>query len=96
MPDANYPSPGVAYLTPSESARYRARGAWLDCSAGEMLRLAARRSTTKPALISQERRLTYADLDEATERLGAALRELALFRWARVACPAIVLGLQDS
>jgi len=96
MPDANYPSPGVADLTPSESARYRARGAWLDCSAGEMLRLAARRSTTKPALISQERRLTYADLDEATERLGAALRELALFRWARVACAAIVLGLQDS
>src|SRR5262245_28557074 len=54
MPDANYPIPGVAHLTPSEFARYRARGAWLDCSAGEMLRLAARRSTTKPALISQE------------------------------------------
>ena len=78
MPDANYPIPGVAYLSADDSARYRSGGAWLDCSAGDMLRAAARRSPTKWALVSQERRLTYAELDEATERLGAALLELGL------------------
>jgi salicylate---[aryl-carrier protein] ligase len=78
MPDASYPIEGVAYLPASESARYRAGGAWVESSAGDMLRAAARRTPDKPALIAQERRLTYADLDEATERLGAALLELGL------------------
>ena len=78
MPDANYPIAGVAYLAATDSARYRAGGAWLDCCAGDMLRAAARRSPTKWALISHERRLTYAELDETTERLGAALLELGL------------------
>jgi salicylate---[aryl-carrier protein] ligase len=78
MPDARYPNPGVTYLSASDSARYRSGGAWLDRSAGDMLRAAARRSPTKLALVAQERRLTYADFDEATERLGAALLELGL------------------
>src|SRR4029453_6472381 len=78
MPDANYPIPGVAYLSATDSARYRSGGAWLDCSAGDMLRAAAPRSPTKWALVSHERRLTYAEMDEATERLGAALLELGL------------------
>ncbi len=78
MPDANYPIPGVAYLSADDAARYRSGGAWLDCSAGDMLRAAARRSPTRWALVTQERRLTYAELDEATERLGAALLELGL------------------
>ena len=78
MPDANYPIPGVAYLSTTDSARYRAGGAWLDCCAGDMLRAAARRSPTRWALVTHERRLTYAELDETTERLGAALLELGL------------------
>src|SRR6185436_9003707 len=78
MPDARYPIPGVTYFSASDSARYRSGGAWLDCSAGDMLRAAARRSPTKLALVAQEGRLTYADFDEASERLGAALLELGL------------------
>jgi non-ribosomal peptide synthetase component E (peptide arylation enzyme) len=78
MSDTRYPIPGVAYLSASESARYRAGGAWLESSAGDMLRAAARRTPDRPALIAQERRLTYADFDEATERLGAALLDLGL------------------
>jgi len=81
MPDAQHPIEGVAYLTAGESARYRSGGAWLDSSAGDLLRSAAQRSPAKWALITQERRLTYADLDEATERLGAAL--LQARRWSR-------------
>jgi len=49
MADANYPIEGVAYLTADESARYRSSGAWVDGSAGDMLR-AARRSPAKWAL----------------------------------------------
>jgi salicylate---[aryl-carrier protein] ligase len=78
MADAKYPIEGIAYLTASESKRYRSSGAWFDSSAGDMLRSTARRSPAKWALITQERRLTYADFDEATERLGAALLELGL------------------
>ena len=50
MADANYPIEGVAYLTADESARYRYSGAWVDSSAGDMLRSAARRSPAKWAL----------------------------------------------
>ena len=78
MPDARHPIPGVTYLSAGDSARYRAGGAWLESSAGDMLRAAARRAPARWALIAQERRLTYADFDEATERLGAALLELGL------------------
>ena len=83
MPDANYPIPGVAYLSAADSARYCSSDAWLDCSAGAMLRAAARRSPTKWALVSHERRLTYAEMDEATERLGAALLEFPSMDAAR-------------
>ena len=78
MPDARYPIQGVAYLSDDESTRYRAGGAWVESSAGDMLRAAARRTPGKLALVAQERRLTYGELDEATERLGAALLELGL------------------
>src|SRR5262245_42020999 len=78
MPDAQYPIARIAYLSRDESARYRAGGAWVESSAGDMLRAAARRTPHKLALIAQERRLTYADFDEATKRLGAALLELGL------------------
>jgi pyochelin biosynthesis protein PchD len=98
MPDANYPIPGVAYLSAADAARYRSGSAWLDCSAGDMLRAAARRSPARWALVTQERRLTYAELDEATERLGAALLELglapgdrALFQMGTVSETAIAL-----
>src|SRR5262245_32993753 len=78
MPDARYPIQGVAYLSTDESARYRTGGAWVASSAGDMLRDAARRTPSRLALIAQDRHLTYADFDEATERLGAALLELGL------------------
>ena len=58
MADANYAIEGITYLAASVSAR-------------DMLRSAARRSPSKGALITPERRLTYADFDEATKRLGA-------------------------
>jgi len=47
MADADYSIEGVAYLTADESARYRSSGAWVDSSAGDMLRSAVRRSPAK-------------------------------------------------
>ena len=78
MADARFPIEGVAYLDPADSARYRAAGAWVESTAGEVLRSMARELPNKWALISQERRLTYAEFDAASERLGAALLGLGL------------------
>ena len=78
MADARFPIEGVTYLNPADCARYRAAGAWVESTAGEVLRSMARELPKKWALISQERRLTYAEFDAASERLGAALLGLGL------------------
>ena len=78
MPDVRIPIEGVAYLDPAESARYRSVGAWVESTAGDVLRSRARELPKKWALISQERRMTNAEFDAASERLGAALLGLGL------------------
>ncbi len=78
MADTRFPIEGVTYLSPADSARYRAAGAWVESTAGEVLRSMARELPNKWALISQERRLSYAEFDAASERLGAALLGLGL------------------
>ena len=78
MADVKFPIDGVAYLSPAQSARYRAAGAWVESSAGDALRSTARRLPQKWALISREHRLSYAEFDAASERLGAALLGLGL------------------
>ena len=69
MADARFSIEGVSYLNPADCARYRAAGAWVESTAGEVLRSMARELPKKWALISQERRLTYAEFDAASERL---------------------------
>jgi non-ribosomal peptide synthetase component E (peptide arylation enzyme) len=78
MAGARFPIEGVTYVDAANSARYRAAGALVESNAGDVLRSAAERVPNKWALISQERRLTYAEFDEASERLGAALLALGL------------------
>src|SRR3990170_25790 len=78
MTDVRFPIEGVTYLNPADAARCRAAGAWVESTAGDVLRAMARGVPKKWALVSQERRMSYAEFDAASERLGAALLGLGL------------------
>lgn len=78
MADTRFPIEGVTYPDPADSRRYRAAGAWVESTAGEVLRSMAKGLPNKRALISQEQCLTYAEFDVASERLGAALLGIGL------------------
>ena len=84
MVDRRYPIEGVKYVDSVDAARYRATGAWVESNAGDLLRSTAKRLPKKWAVISQERRITYAELEDDSERLGAALLELGLAPGDRV------------
>ena len=73
-----YPIDGVAYCELGQAAEYLRAGAWVDLTVGDALRASARRSPDKAAFISDERALTFAELDRLTDRLGAALLEAGL------------------
>jgi non-ribosomal peptide synthetase component E (peptide arylation enzyme) len=72
------PIEGVAYHRPEDARKWIAEGVWIDATVGDALRAIARRYPDKPAYISDERTLSFAQLDEQTERLGAALLKLGL------------------
>ncbi|WP_432260888.1 AMP-binding protein [Cupriavidus sp. TMH.W2] len=78
MPGIHFPIEGVAYCPPSDAARYFATGAWINDTLGGALRKTARRIPDKLAFISDERSITFAELDALSERLGAALHLLGL------------------
>lgn len=72
------PIEGVTYPSPQRAAAALASGSWLDSTVGDALRAAAQRFPDRPAFISDERTITFGELDEATERLAAALLALGL------------------
>lgn len=78
MTGIHFPIEGVAYCPPADAARYFASGAWVDDTLGGALRKTARRVPYQPAFISDERSITFAELDTRSERLGAALHQLGL------------------
>ncbi|MGC7403041.1 AMP-binding protein [Pandoraea pneumonica] len=69
---------GVTYCPPELAQRYLASNAWVDTTLGDALRATARRVPDRPAYLSDEASLTFAQLDERSERLGAALLALGL------------------
>jgi non-ribosomal peptide synthetase component E (peptide arylation enzyme) len=69
---------GVVYCDATRAAEYFKAGAWIDRTVGQALRETARRMPEKPAFISDERNVSFAELDGITDRLGAALIELGL------------------
>ena len=69
---------GVVYGEPSRAAEFFRAGAWIDRTVGQALKDTARRTPDKPALISDERSVTFQELDGLTDRLGAALLSLGL------------------
>ena len=73
-----FPIDGVAYVTAADAATYLEAGAWLPMTAGDALRQTARTLPDKPALVAPDRRVTFGEWDEMSERLGAALLALGL------------------
>ncbi|MDM0117833.1 AMP-binding protein [Variovorax sp. J22R133] len=78
MTDVHSPIEGVSYPPPQRAAQYVADGSWVDSTVGDALRTTARRHPERLAFISDERTLSFRELDDTTERLGAALLKLGL------------------
>lgn len=78
MSDVRFPIGGVTYTSCEDAARYRKAGAWVEATAGDTLRMTAMRLPDKTVMITEERRMTFAEFDSESERLGAALVELGL------------------
>ncbi len=69
---------GVAY-TPAEQARdFFEKGLWIDLTVGQALRRTAARVPSRIAFASEEGELSFRQLDERSERLGAALLDLGV------------------
>lgn len=76
MADILHPIDGVTYCDPALAARYVREDGWIDMTVGEALAATAKRCPDKEAFVSDERTLTFAELDEQTDRLGAALLDI--------------------
>lgn len=72
------PISGVVYTPANQAERYLTDGAWIPSTVGDVLRATAARHPDKPALISDERTVTFAELDGTSDRLAAALPALGL------------------
>lgn len=73
-----HPIDGVIYCPPELAQRYFESGAWRDMTLGDALRATAARMPERPAYISDEATISFAELDARSERLGAALIETGL------------------
>lgn len=62
------------------ACRYEKLGYWEPLTLGEQLRAAAERYQNKIAVVEDEKRLTYAELDAAADRLAAGLAALGIRR----------------
>lgn len=78
MRDIRNPIEGVIYHSEDRARRYFASGAWERRSVGDALRATAARCPARAALITDEGSLSFQELDERSERLGAALLRLGL------------------
>ncbi len=72
------PIAGVVYPGRARAEAALASGAWIASTVGDALRTTAQRHPARGAFIGHDRTIDFAELDEATERLGAALLALGL------------------
>jgi len=78
MQHVRYPIEGVLYHPEAQARRYLASGAWMQSTVGDALRATAARLPEKVAFIAEDGQLTFRELDEQSERLGAALLQAGL------------------
>jgi non-ribosomal peptide synthetase component E (peptide arylation enzyme) len=64
---------GVVYTDPDRAKQYFECGGWLDMTVGDALRETARKVPDKAAFITDERSVTFGELDVLTDRLAAGL-----------------------
>jgi len=86
VPYVERPLEGVVYPSQARAEAALASGGWIANTVGGALRETARRHPQRPALIGDERTITFAELDEATERLGAALLASGIAPGERAIC----------
>jgi len=72
------PIQGVTYPSAQRATASIASGSWIASTVGDALRATAKRYPDRAAFISDERTLSFRELDETTERLAAALLNLGL------------------
>lgn len=72
------PLPGVVYTPPAQADRYLREGAWRPTTIGNALRQVAREHPRRTAYVCDDRRISFAELDEKSSRLAAGLRALGL------------------
>lgn len=92
------PIDGVIYPSDDRARAWLDSGAWVDSTLGDAMRATARTFPERPAFVSDERTITFRELDELSERLGAALLarglatgDRALFQLGTTVETAIVL-----
>src|SRR5437879_884845 len=69
---------GVTYTPADQAKRYFDKRQWINLTVGEALRRTAARVPERIAFASEEGELTFRQLDERSERLGAALLDLGV------------------
>src|SRR2546422_3621387 len=69
---------GVSYTPAGQAKRYFEKKQWIDLTVGEALRRTAARVPERIAFASEEGELSFRQLDERSERLGAALLDLGV------------------
>jgi acyl-CoA synthetase len=60
-------------VDPAQAAHFRERGWWGEVTVSDFVREHARRQPDKPAYVTPEHQLTYAELDMCADRVAAAL-----------------------
>ena len=69
---------GVVPFPPEFARRYRSRGYWADQSLAQEFAVVFQRFAERTALIDRDRRFTYRDLNQASDRLALNLLALGL------------------
>src|SRR3979409_2350644 len=69
---------GVTYTPADQAKQFFEKKQWIDLTVGEALRRTARRMPERIAFASEEGELSFRQLDEQSERLGAALLDLGV------------------
>jgi non-ribosomal peptide synthetase component E (peptide arylation enzyme) len=78
MANLAHPIDGVVYADDAVAQRYLDSGAWIDSTVGEALRRTAAHKPGALAFIMPDRSISFAELDESVDRLGAALLDLGV------------------